>query len=106
MKLLIKIVVGIIFLVVVAVIAVFFFLDSIARGAIESGATYALGVPTTLAKADVRLLRGEFSMSGLDVANPEGFDSDLLPWWPLLIIGAGIVVLLSALSRRDDGQAR
>jgi hypothetical protein len=36
----------------------------------------------------------------------EGFESDLLRWWPLLIIGAGIVVLVSALSRRGDGRAR
>jgi len=49
---------------------------------------------------------GILALIGVVVLTEEGFDSDLLRWWPLLIIGAGIVVLLSALSRRDDGQAR
>lgn len=31
--------------------------------------------------------------------------SDLLQWWPLLLIGAGIIVLLSALRRRGDDRA-
>jgi len=30
----------------------------------------------------------------------DGFESDLLRWWPLLLIGAGIIILLSSLSRR------
>jgi hypothetical protein len=33
-----------------------------------------------------------------------GFESDLLRWWPLLIIAAGIVILLAALFRRPDRQ--
>ena len=35
----------------------------------------------------------------------DGFESDLLRWWPLLLIGAGVVVLISALSRRGNGRA-
>ena len=73
MKWLLKIAVILIVLVVIVVGAAFFYVDSIAKGAIERGATYALGVNTTLGSADVGLLSGEFSMSGLDVDNPEGF---------------------------------
>lgn len=44
-----------------------------ARKGIEAGATYALGVPTTLGSARVGVFSGEFGMSGLKVANPQGF---------------------------------
>jgi len=49
---------------------------------------------------------GILALIGVVVLTEEGFESDLLRWWPLLIIGAGIVVLVSALSRRGDGRAR
>jgi len=48
---------------------------------------------------------GILALIGVVVLAEEGFESNLLRWWPLLIIGAGIVVLVSALSRRRDGQA-
>ena len=43
---------------------------------------------------------GILALIGVIVLSEEGFESDLLRWWPLLIIGAGVVVLVSALSRR------
>lgn len=49
---------------------------------------------------------GILALVSLIVLAEEGFESDLLRWWPLLIIGAGIVVLVSALSHRGDGRAR
>jgi len=49
-------------------------IDSLARKGVESGATYALDVPTTLKKADVGIRAGTFTMDGLNVTNPEGFD--------------------------------
>ena len=45
---------------------------------------------------------GILALVGLIVLAEEGFESDLLRWWPLLLIGVGIVVLVSALSRRSD----
>jgi hypothetical protein len=54
---------------------VFFYIDRIAKLGVEGGATYALGVPTTLSSADVGVFSGEFAMSGLNVANPGGFQS-------------------------------
>ena len=54
----------------------FFYIDSIAKKAIETGATYALGVQTSLQRADIGILSGDFRLSGLQVANPEGFTSE------------------------------
>lgn len=73
-------VIGITLLVIVLVVAIFFAvvavnIDRAARFGVEQGGTYALGVPTTLQAADVGLTSGAFAMKGLNVANPEGFDS-------------------------------
>ncbi len=48
-------------------------IDMLARRGVEAGGTWALGVPTTLSSADVGILAGTFEMSGLRVANPQGF---------------------------------
>ena len=75
MKLLIKIVVVLVLLVIIALLAGLYYIDHLAKIGIEQGATYALGVDTQLDSADVEILAGEFSMSGLNVANPPGFDT-------------------------------
>jgi hypothetical protein len=65
---------GIVVLVLIlAVVAVFIWIDSIAKVAVEKGGTYALGVNTTLDKASIGVFSGHFGMSGLMVANPSGF---------------------------------
>lgn len=76
MKILLKLAVVVVLLVGVAIGAVFFYIDSIARSAVERGGTYALGVPTTLRSADVGVLTGDFALDGLKVENPEGYSSD------------------------------
>ena len=76
MKKLLKVLAALVVLVVVLLVAVFFYIDSIAKKAIETGATYALGVQTTLRRANIGILSGEFSLTGLQVANPEGFSSE------------------------------
>ncbi len=71
------ILVGALVVVLVAIVTIVFIsIDSIAKAAIVRGSTYALGVQTTLASADIGIFSGEFAMKGLDVANPEGFESD------------------------------
>ena len=75
-KTILRIAVVLLVLIVAAVAAVVFYLDAIAKGAIERGATYAFGVKTTLADAELRPLRGQLSISGLKVDNPEGFKGD------------------------------
>lgn len=62
-------------LIVLVVLVAFVMIDSIAKTGIEKGSTYALGVPTTLDTADVKVFAGEFDMSGLTVSNPEGFST-------------------------------
>ncbi len=74
MKKLVKIAVVLVLLLVVAVVGSLLYIDRIARIGIERGGTFALGVPTTLDRADVGVFSGEFAMSGLRVANPAGFE--------------------------------
>jgi len=62
-------------LIVLLVLVAFLMIDSIAKTGIERGSTYALGVPTTLNSADVKVFGGEFAMKGLTVSNPEGFST-------------------------------
>lgn len=75
MKKIIKSIAALVVLLVVFVLAVFFYIDTIAKTAIQSGAQYALGVEVTLGSADVGLLSGEFAMQDLKIANPDGFQS-------------------------------
>lgn len=63
-------------LVIVAVVGVFVYIDQIARSAVERGATYALGVQTTLGHMDVGVLDGRIDLGDLRVTNPPGFVSD------------------------------
>lgn len=70
------VIVGLIVAVLVGAVAVgILFIDGIARAAIERGGNYALQVETRVASVDVGLTSGEFAMSGLTVANPDGFDA-------------------------------
>ena len=82
MKKLLKILIGVVvvFLVVIVGIVVVsgIMIDRVAKSAIEVGGTYALGVETTVDKADVQLTKLAFDMEGLHIANPEGFDKSFL----------------------------
>ncbi len=62
-----------VFLAAAAAVVGVVMIDSIAKTAIERGGSFALGVPTTLESADVGIMSGTFSMSGLNVANPPGY---------------------------------
>jgi len=55
--------------------AAFAYIDRIARMAVEAGATYALGVTTTLQGMDIGVTSGTVSLTKLHIANPEGFDT-------------------------------
>lgn len=92
-KRLFKVVMVLVVLLVGALVVSFFWIDWIAKRAIEAGGTYALGVPTTVQSASVGIVGGTFSMSGLKVANPEGYGPS-----PFLALGdAGVAVTLSSL---------
>ncbi|NRA57154.1 MAG: AsmA family protein [Phycisphaerales bacterium] len=62
-------------LVVMAVILAWIYIDTVAQSGVERGATYALDVPTTLVSADVGILSGGVTLTGLEVSNPNGFDA-------------------------------
>lgn len=89
MKRAVKIGAGAFLVLVVAVFAVIFvYIDSAAKAGVELAASSALGVNTTLDKADVGILNGSFSMSGLNIDNPPGFTEA-----PFLTLGKGDVVV-------------
>ncbi len=93
MKLLIKVVLVLILLVVIGAVAGFMVIDKVAKSAVEKSATDSLGVPTTLASGDVKVFSSEFTMGGVKVANPEGFDGDHF----LTINDGGVSVSLKSL---------
>jgi len=73
MRKLLRFVLLLVLLVAVAVGVAVYYVDNLAGTGIERGATYALGVPTTVQEADVGLLGGTLRVDRLTVANPEGF---------------------------------
>jgi len=50
--------------------------DNLAKSGIEKGATYALGVNTTLDSIHIGLMGGTAELKGLNVANPAGFTAE------------------------------
>ena len=76
MKLFKRILVVTFLIVLVGIIVVVLSFDAIAKVAVEKGASYALGVKTSLNSAKVGLFSGKFRLAGLRVDNPAGFHSD------------------------------
>ena len=75
MKKLRRLLLGLVVLVVVVVLAGVFSIDLLAKAGLEKGAAYALGVETTVDSLSLSLIGGSLSISGLRIANPEGFGS-------------------------------
>jgi hypothetical protein len=73
MKFVVRIALGLVLLLALVGAGVILFIDSLAKTAIETGGSHALGVETRLASASIGLFSGEFALSGLTVANPAGF---------------------------------
>lgn len=74
LKKLLLVLIGVpVLLIIVAVVGLMLFIDSAAKAGIEKGATYAMGVNTTLDSASIGLFSGKFGLSGLNVANPAGY---------------------------------
>lgn len=68
-----KVIVIILLLIVAAIGAGIYYLDSIAKSAIERGATYATGETTRVGSVSIGLLSGRFELRGLKIANPAGY---------------------------------
>jgi uncharacterized protein involved in outer membrane biogenesis len=75
MKKALKIIGIIVGVLVVLLLVAWLMIDRIAKAGIEKGGTYALGVNTTCDSVGLSLLKGELGVSGLTVANPEGFET-------------------------------
>jgi hypothetical protein len=73
MKALFKILIVLVVLVGLVFAGAFFYVDTIAKKAIEKGGEAALGVPTSLDDLHISLIGGEAELQGLLVANPAGF---------------------------------
>jgi hypothetical protein len=95
-KILIGLAALLIVLVLGGVLVGFTMIDSLVRKGVEKGGTYALGVPTELASADVGVFGGTVALAGLRIANPEGFKGDAF----LTLGDGGLAVSLGTL-RQD-----
>lgn len=73
MKVIFKLIIVLLVVVSLVVGGLLYYVDSMAKKAIEYGGQEALGVATTLEKINISLLGGTASMNGLDIANPAGF---------------------------------
>lgn len=76
MKLLVKLVLALVLVGVLVLVGAVLFAGKLVKKAIEDGGTYALGVPTTVDDVQLGFFSGEFGLSGLTVANPEGFERE------------------------------
>jgi hypothetical protein len=52
------------------------YLDSLAKGALEEGASETFGTPTTLGSVSLGLFSGKLGLARLRVANPEGWQAE------------------------------
>ncbi len=86
---------GVVALVIVTLVVALTFINSIARKGIEVGATYALGVKTSLTSARVGVFSGSVSLASLKVANPQGFPA---PHFMALGDG-GVAVSLASINK-------
>lgn len=74
MKLILKLFGGLCFLLVLAVVGIWFYLDVIIKGAVERVGPEVTGTEVRLDSARLSPLSGSGSLSGFVVGNPEGFE--------------------------------
>jgi hypothetical protein len=73
MKKVYKILLGILVAVIVILLVAWLTIDHLAKAGIEQGATYALGVNTTVDSVRLGLVSGRAEINDLTIGNPEGF---------------------------------
>ncbi|MDZ4829527.1 MAG: AsmA family protein [Phycisphaerae bacterium] len=71
----VKLGVVVVVLAVAAVFAGVYYLDRLAKGAIEGAGTKVLGVNTTVDSVSIGLMSGDAGLRGLSIANPTGYAS-------------------------------
>ena len=78
MKILKKVLIGVVILLVVVIVAIALFLGQIIKTGVETVGPQVAGVTMTLDKASVNLLKGDVNLKGLIIGNPEGFKTPSL----------------------------
>ena len=73
LKWILGVVIAIALLLIIGVVILLNSVDSLAKSAIEKAGTYASGVTTTVDGVDIGLMSGEMTITGLEMANPEGY---------------------------------
>ena len=79
---------------ILLIVVVVLRLGSVIRLGVERAGPPMLGVETRLDDAAVSILKGNVQLSGLHVANPEGFTADTFLKVDAIRVGANIVALL------------
>ncbi len=75
MKTLVKIIIGLLVIAVLALVVLYFNLDRGVKAAVEEFGPRYTGSPVTLDRVSLSPFSGKGSLYGLDVGNPEGFES-------------------------------
>ena len=88
MKIVKWIVLGVVGLVVIVALVVYFNLNGIVRSTVESQGTQQLNVSTTLSGASVSLFGGSLGLDDLEIASPPGFEAPKI----LTLDGASVEV--------------
>jgi len=89
-----KIVIGILALAVACILTTVFFFDAIASRVISTAGTRVLGVTTTVRSTHLGLLEGKSSISGLKLAEPNGFGDGSMISVETASVTAGLSKLL------------
>jgi hypothetical protein len=89
-KLVKRLVVGGVLVVVLALVAGVVWIDRVAKTGVEAGGSYAFGVPTRLDSASIGIVAGRSKLSGLDIANPAGFNTPHLLKLDNAVVGVSL----------------
>lgn len=77
-KMIKRTIVGLLVLLVLGLVGVYFTLNTIVASEIESAATDALGVETTVEAVNIGLFKGQSSLRDLEIDNPPGYEGKFL----------------------------
>ena len=75
MKIFKRVLLGVVLLIVVAALVVYFNLNRIVKNQVQAQATDSLNLTTTLDSARLALFGGQLSLNGLQIASPQGFSA-------------------------------
>ena len=77
-KLILRVLLGLVVLIVIGVTVLYFTINGMAASAIETSATRALGVKTSVGSVRISLFEGRTEITDLDIANPAKYSGEFL----------------------------